>query len=151
MTSVPPKRDPEKKDDEPSFKDKIKETYTQLKDQDFSNAKEKLRETFSNFQNPGTSTTRDLVAYILLIIGVLLLFYYPGYGGTLVGVTVGLYFAHEIFDFLKNSKDRIEDLGIARSLILGGLFLAFLISAPFIFLGAAFAVALSQLLTHEDK
>lgn len=162
MTAEPPKpnseknKEEQKKETPPSFTDKLKETYThlkdQVKDQDFSGAKNKFKEALSHMGSNDHNTTnaRDIIAYILLIIGVLLLFYYPAYGQALVGVTVGLYFGHEIFHFLKNFGEEIEKLGIARSLILGGLFLAFFISAPFLFLGAAFAVALRQLLVHDN-
>lgn len=99
--------------------------------------------------NYAKSNIRDMIAYALLIIGLLLLFAEPSYGSTLVGAIFGLYFSSEIFDWISNWQKFVEEKGHTRAIILCGLLLALFKLAPFIFIGAAVAVLLKQLVTDE--
>lgn len=128
---------PDKKKDDPSVKDKLNDTFEKLK-------KEGLY-TYAK------SNTRDTIAYVLLIIGLILLFFAPFYGGILIGIVIGLYFANEIINVAKNINEFVDKQGVVRSLILGALTLAFFIAAPSIFIGAAITVLAKFLFTEKSK
>lgn len=89
--------------------------------------------------------SRETITYVLLVLGIVLLFFQPLYGGTLVGIVTGIYFGDEIVNYLINWKGAIDAHGIARNLILGGVAVAFFISAPAIFIGMAIAIGIKQL------
>lgn len=91
---------------------------------------------------------RETVSYIILLTGILLLTYWPFYGGLLVGIITGIYFADTIVSYIKGWKASIASSNystIARHVILLGLAIAFFISAPAIFIGAAIAIGIKQL------
>lgn len=98
-----------------------------------------------------TGSTRDMIAYVLLIFGVILLFFQPFYGSLLIGVVAGAYFSKEIHDLLTNYQKYIDQQGLVRSLILGGVALAFLILAPGVFIGAILMLVLKLFVFFEDK
>jgi len=123
MTSSDPKNP---RNDE-SFKEKLTEKLDKLTKNDhveglFSYAK---------------SNTRDTIAYILLIIGIILLFFQPHYGGFLIGLIGGLYFSNEIISIANHFNDLIEEQGVVRVIVLAALFVGFFIMAPAVFIGAA--------------
>ena len=93
--------------------------------------------------------SRETISYILIILGILLLFTEPVYGGLIVGIVAGIYFADELIIYIKNWKAAIVSRSnypeVARHLILGGVAIAFFISAPAIFLGAAISIVIKQL------
>ena len=97
------------------------------------------------------SSTREILAYAMLVIGVLLLFFHPLVGEFLIGVVAGAYFSKEINAMIKNYQNVVEDQGLVRSLILGGILLAFLVAAPGIFIGIAFIMILKQFIFFGDK
>jgi hypothetical protein len=97
------------------------------------------------------SSTRDILAYAMLVIGVLLLFFHPLVGEFLIGVVAGAYFSKEINDLIKNYQNVVEEQGLVRSLILGGILLAFLVAAPGIFIGIAFIMILKLFIFFDDK
>jgi len=105
-------------------------------------------ESFFSFAK---KNTRDTVAYILLLLGIVWIFFDTFYGGILVGIVSGLYFAEEVLAFLKSTKEAIDNHGSARNLILAGTLLAFFISAPGIFLGGALIIGLKQALAPSVK
>lgn len=92
---------------------------------------------------------REIIAYVLLILGIVLLFFDSLYGGILVGLVAGIYFGEEIVDYLYNWKSRANTKETGRHLICAGIVLAFFISAPAIFLGAALAIGLGQLFMEQ--
>lgn len=98
--------------------------------------------------------SRETISYILLILGILLLFVEPIYGGLLVGIVAGIYFGDEVINYIKNWKNSINSQNryseVARHLIFAGLALAFFISAPAIFLGAAIAVGIKELFLGKE-
>jgi hypothetical protein len=112
-----------------------------------NSSKEDLLDYFKNH-------TRETISYVLLILGILLLFTEPAYGGLLIGLIAGIYFGDELVEYIKNwtntikSKSRYSD--VARQLILAGLAFAFFISAPAIFLGAAISIGIKQLFLTQE-
>jgi hypothetical protein len=112
--------------------------------------KEDLMDYFKNH-------SRETLSYVLLILGILLLlFEAPAYyyGGLIVGIVAGIYFGDEIIAYIKtwktsiNAQNRYAD--VARHLIIAGLALAFFISAPAIFLGAAISIAIKHLFLGQQ-
>lgn len=109
-------------------------------------AKDDLMDYFKNH-------SRETISYILLILGILLLFFEPIYGGLIVGIVAGIYFGEEVVNYIKNWKSSINSRDgyteVARHLIVAGLALAFFISAPAIFLGAAISIGIKQLFLQD--
>lgn len=94
---------------------------------------------------------RETIAYVLLILGIILLFFYPLYGGLLVGLIAGIYFGDDIVDYLLNWKKGLNTTkGITENLISAGVAIAFFIMAPTIFIGAAIAIAIKQLFIAQQ-
>jgi len=113
----------------------------------------KNNDKFENLYNFAKTNTRDIIAYVLMVLGLILIFL-PStilLGGFIIGVVVGLYFTPEILGTLKNYETIVNHEGLVRSLILGGTLIAFLISAPAIFIGAALVILLRMLITSSDK
>lgn len=104
------------------------------------------KDNIDRFYSFASSNTRDTLAYILLLTGLLLLFFEPFYAGALIGVIFGLYFSEELIDLAKNYRHVIQNQASIRSLIFAGLLISLLISAPFIFLGTFVAVTVKQLI-----
>lgn len=129
----PPLKNSDSKD---GFKDKFKRSLDQLR------SNEKL----DNIVSYATANTRDTISYVLLIIGIVLLFFHPFYGGLLIGLIAGFYFSSEILAVIRNFNDFVDEQGIVKSLIGAGLLLGLLISNPAIFIGIALAVAIRQIL-----
>ena len=106
---------------------------------------------FNYFKNH----SRETISYILLVLGILLLFTEPVYGGLLVGIVAGIYFGDEFVGYIKNWKTDINTKNryaeVARHLIFAGLAIAFFISAPAIFLGAAVSIGIKQLFIGQDN
>lgn len=123
-------------------------TAPENKDSDSSKNKSEYsfkNEKFDGLINYARDNVRDTVAYVVLIVGLILLFFQPFYGGILIGLVVGLFFTSEITALSRNVNEIIEKEGMVRSLILGALLLAVFISAPAIVIGTAVAVALRLL------
>lgn len=117
------------------------------KDQQKRPVKDNLMDYFKNH-------SRETLSYILLILGILLLFFEPVYGGLIVGIVAGIYFGDEIVEYIKNWKASVNSQNqykqVARHLITAGLALAFFISAPAIFLGAAVSIGIKQLFLGQE-
>ncbi|MEI8365194.1 MAG: hypothetical protein WCF65_02140 [Parachlamydiaceae bacterium] len=95
------------------------------------------------------SHMRETASYILLIVGILLLFFDPLYGGLIIGVVSGIYFGDDIVCYIKRWRKEAcascNNQQIAHHVICLGLALAFFIAAPAIYIGAAIAIAIQQL------
>jgi len=124
MTSSDPEK--QKPKDEESLKGKLTDKLDKFKKD----------ERMENLFNYAKSNTKDTIAYILLIIGIILLFFQPHYGASLIGLIVGLYFSDEILYIIQHFNDLIDEQGLVRVLILSALLVSFFILAPFIFFGA---------------
>jgi hypothetical protein len=131
-----PEEDPRNKKETDTFKDKIKESLNSFT----------KNEKVEGMYNYAKHNTRDTIAYILLLAGLLLMFYQPWYGGILVGLIFGLYYSKELMEAITHVEQYVNEQGFVKSLILGGLLLGLLIAAPYIFIGTAFALGLRYLL-----
>lgn len=120
--------------------------------------KKKLSESFENLKKHeriedlykyAKSNTADTIAYVAMLVGILTLFFEPVYGGLIIGIVTGLYFSNEIMVPIRNIEGFIEDLGMVRSIVFGGLLLAFLIQAFWIYVGAAIGVAIKLVIAPK--
>lgn len=135
-----PERDPNKRDE--GLKDKLKQTVDNLKKND----------KVDEMVNYASSNTRDIIAYILLLAGLILMLTESArYGATLIGVIFGLYFSEQIVAFLKNFRNLTGSIGMVHSLILAATLLALFIAEPFIFIGALVALAVREFITTDKK
>lgn len=132
MTKIPSSQDPldsnNKKDNKKKIEGKIEDLY------DY--AKQNKRDTF---------------AQVLLVLGLILMFFMPFYGGLLVGIVGGLYFSTAIVSAIQNRNQLIYEYGTTLSLVFVGLLVAFLIGAPGVFIGIAIVTAIKQFLLPEAK
>ena len=131
--------DPKNDDKKESFQSKLSDTFENLK----------KSENFENFYQYATHNVRDTIAYALLIVALVLLLFVPFWGGLIIGLVGGVYFSDEIISMVQNFNTIIEQQGISRSVILGVTLLAFFISAPAIFIGAAVAMGIKRLFVPE--
>lgn len=111
---------------------------------------EKKEEKFHGLFSFARTNTKDAIAYIILIIGIILLFFERFSGELLIGVIFGLYYSPEIQSLFRNFNEFIEEQGIVRGIVLGVTALALFISAPGIFIGAVLAVIIKYLF-NTDK
>ncbi len=137
MANTPPSQEP-KKD---QLKDRLNSTLDSIK------KNQKLEEIYGYASN----NTRDTIAYVLMIIGIVLLLFHPFYGGILIGLLGGFYFANELLRLVQNASHIIDEQGMVRSLIAGGVFVGLFISAPAIFIGMAIAVAMKQIIFPDER
>lgn len=141
MTSKLPNEPQEKEQRKESAGNKFSDTFNNLKN----------NENLDNLYKYAQDNTRDTVAYVLLILGIILLFFKPIWGGALIGIVVGIYMYREIITLLQNINGFIEEQGMVRSLVLAGMVLGFFISAPMIFIGAAIGVGFKHLLGNAGN
>lgn len=122
--------------------DEDKDTRHPKKIRNFKNKNSYHHEDFLSYLK---GNVRETIAYVLLVLGILLIYFQPLIGGILVGLVAGVYFGDEIIRAIRNWKDFIETEGMARSLVVAGVTFAFFLSAPAIFIGAAIALLIKQL------
>ncbi|MBN9377442.1 MAG: hypothetical protein BGO14_10140 [Chlamydiales bacterium 38-26] len=103
------------------------------------------------FLNYAKTNTKDVLAYVILILGVVLLFFERFSGELLIGVIFGLYYAVEIQALFRNFNEFIEEQGIVRGIVLGVVTIALFISAPGIFIGTILAVIIRYLFNPEAR
>ena len=119
------------------------------KSEEESDFTEKKDEKIQGLFNFAKTNTKDAIAYIVLIIGIILLFFERFSGELLIGVVFGLYYSTEIQSLFRNFNEFIEEQGIVRGIVLGVTALALFISAPGIFIGAILAVIIKYLFSPE--
>jgi hypothetical protein len=92
--------------------------------------------------------TRDTVGYVLLIIGILLMFFNTTsmIGSLIVGIIFSLYFINELSFLCRNSTALTEEHGLVKAVVFGGTLLALFFRAPFLFIGMAIIIAIKLLL-----
>jgi len=95
------------------------------------------------------NNTKDTIAFILLIVGILWMLGQPFNGGVLIGLVVGFYFSRELISYVRDFNSYLEEQGLAKTVILGGGALALFFLAPGIFIGVAVMAALKYLLKSE--
>ena len=72
----------------------------------------------------------DLILYFVLLVGLIVSFFNILWGALLVGAVIGTAFYAEVIQFFRLLKNWIEMKGMAKSLVLGGLLLFFIIVVP---------------------
>ncbi len=114
---------------------------------------DRLQEQWQNFRrhdrvedvvNYTKNNKRDTIAYALLVVGIVLLFLEPAYGGLLIGIVASIYFARDLglwITFLKSNRQ-----GTAKMIVLTGTLFAIFFQAPAIFIGFAIGALLQKLL-----
>lgn len=145
MTSETPEEPQEPKKPEGKNEADVKQKFNETLDSLRSNEKIETLFTYAK------TNTMDTIAYILLILGIVFLFFNPFTGGLMIGVITGIYFSEEIASFVEGYNNFIETAGMVKSLILGGALLALFISAPGIFIGGAIAAGVKHLLAPGQK
>ncbi len=107
-------------------------------------------ETFSNYIK---ENTKDSIAYVVMVIGILLMLFdpYVPYGSLAVGIIFSMYFVNELSFVLMNIKDFVEEYGLVKSLVLGGTLLALFIKVPFFFIGVAVVLAIKLFVWPDEK
>lgn len=144
--------DPEKNNDEPLHEEPEKKEEPSVQDQISSRFEElKKNENVRKVLGYAQSNTRDSIAYVLLFIGLLLIFFQPFWGGLIIGAIGGFYFADPIIHWVRTFQDYLEREGLVKVLILTCVALGFLIVAPAFFLGAAGAIGIKFILLGEQK
>lgn len=106
-------------------------------------------ENIENIVTYAKKNTRDTIAYVLLLLGLVWMLVEPFFGGVLVGLIVGYYFSPEIIDFAKGFNKSISQAALARRVVLSTIAVVFFLLAPGIFFGIAIIVALKFLLKVE--
>jgi ABC-type multidrug transport system fused ATPase/permease subunit len=106
--------------------------------------KNKFEGKIESFYDYAKQNKWDTTAYVVLLLGLILMFFIPFIGSLLVGLIAGLYFSKEIVYAAKNAKQLIYEAGNVRSLVFLGTALAFLIAAPGIFIGAAIVASIKE-------
>ncbi len=140
---------PEKKENEEEI---IIETETKGEDGNkFSETIENLKKNknVDSVLEYARNNTKDTIAFILLIVGILWMLGQPFNGGVLIGLVVGFYFSRELIGYVRDFNSYLEEQGLAKTVILGGGALALFFLAPGIFIGVAVMAALKYLLKSE--
>jgi hypothetical protein len=95
--------------------------------------------------------TKDSIAYVLMVIGLLLMLFGSYYGSFLIGLIFSLYFVNEIAFAVTHAKEFIEEYGLVKSLVLAGTLLGIFFKVPFLFVGIAIVIGIRVFLWPEDK
>ncbi|NGX41904.1 MAG: hypothetical protein K940chlam7_00178 [Chlamydiae bacterium] len=127
----------EEKKEEP--KTKFTETFEALK----------KNENIESMISYTKTHTTDTIAYVLIILGIVWMLFQPQWGGMLVGLVAGFYFSKEVVSLIKSFNEFVEEQGVARSLILGGVVIAFFLMNYGFFIGAAIMIGLKVMLKAE--
>lgn len=105
-----------------------------------------------DFYHYATENRGPMVTYILLAVGIILLFVHTFIGGLLIGGVAGYYFAPEIISFFRNFTSFSEyPEEQVRYVIIAALLLAFLIKAPGIIIGALIGLIIRQASTGKGN
>lgn len=124
-----------------SQKDKYRRTYGELEGK-VKNTIHSLKE--SEAYHYAVSNKEQTVTYILLALGILLLFFNPLFGEIIVGLVAGYHFAPQIVYYLRNLSQIFEGQDQLRYIVLTGTLIALFITAPGIFIGAVIAALFKQ-------
>ena len=97
--------------------------------------------------NYARSNKEQTITYILLAIGLLcLLFLNNLFGGLIIGMVAGYYFAEEIIYYIRNIGQVVKGQDQVRYIVLTALLLGLFIAAPGIFIGALIVAAFKKVL-----
>jgi membrane-bound ClpP family serine protease len=96
--------------------------------------------------NYACSLNSDTIAYILLTIGLLFFFFVsPLFGGAIVGIVFGVYFADQITLGIIGIRGYFSREQLARTIIFFGFVAVLIYALPTLFLGALAAVGIVAL------
>lgn len=134
-----------------SGEDNKREKGEEERKQEVRDGRKKLirKQQLDNFLDYAKANTREMVAYVLLIVGIFLLFLTPLFGQALVGIVAAVYFGNYILQIVDEYESIVEHLGIGRCIILLGLLLTFFITTPALFIAAALTMALKHLIVGD--
>lgn len=104
-----------------------------------------------NLVNYAKENTRDTIAYCLLVLGLVLLFFQPFWGELLIGIVAGFYFSDEIIAFFRDLERSVNREGMVRSIVFCGVAITLFIMAPMVFVGAAIVAGLKYLFISDKK
>ena len=111
----------------------------------------KQRRGFSKFYDYTTHHPKDTIAYILLIFGIILLFFNPFFGSLIIGIVFGLYYASELNFFFNHLNDFIEEQGVVRSIAVGAVLIAILYGVPGLLIGTFFSLVIGKFYNSDFK
>ncbi len=92
---------------------------------------------------------KETLVYIFLIVGVLLFFISPVFGGAIVGAVVGVTFADQITAAIKVAKSYFQDEQLTRTVVFLSLLLLLVYALPTLFLGTISGVGVLALLKAD--
>jgi hypothetical protein len=124
-------------------------TGPQQQDQGDQTKKEPEKNPLNDLYKYGKTNPQDLIAYILMAIGLLLIFFIPFVGGLLVGIVGAFYFVDTLLRYALHTRQYVARLGTLRSLMAGGVFLGLLLTTPGIIIGAAIVVTVKYALENK--
>ncbi len=133
-------RDEPKKDHHESMEDKVRDTFRNMRDS------KKVDELYDYARHNKEQT----IIYVLLIVGLLVLFFNNILGGLIIGMVAGYYFADEIVYYIRNLGQIVSGQDQLRYVTLTAVLLGLFISAPGIFIGAAIVAAFKQVMMKKD-
>lgn len=143
-SSIDKEEIPKKEEIRPDeFEDKVRENL-----QDARDSKMKELYDYTNY------TPEQMITYALLILGLFLLFINNFFGGLVLGMVSGYYFADNIIYYLRNIGKILGGHDHLRYITLTALLLGLFIAVPGIFIGAAIVAAFKQVIegkTHDNK
>jgi hypothetical protein len=104
----------------------------------------KLKGDFYNYM---TTQREQILTYILLALGLIIMLFASNLiGGLIIGMVAGYYFAPEIISFLRNLNLIVIGQDQLRYIVLAALALGFFIEAPGIFIGALIVASFKQVM-----
>ena len=107
------------------------------------------KEQLDHIYGYAKENTRDVVAYALLFVGLILLFFLPFWGELIVGLVAGFYFSDEILDLVKNANTTIKFQPTVKSIVFAAALISLIILAPMFFVGAGVVAGLKYLFLSE--
>jgi len=123
---------------------------TQKKHQEDSSRRSRTSKKIDELY-PYASTNRiQTITYILLILGLILMFFNNLLGGLLIGMVAGYHFAPEIIYYVRHLDRIFAGQDQLRYITLTALLLGLFIAAPGIFAGAAIMAAFKQVLSARN-
>lgn len=107
-----------------------------------------LLESFADYSK---GHTREIIAYVLLVLGLIFLFILPLLGQALIGIVTAVYYGSDILHYINHYQQLQGELGGARALVLICLVITFFIEAPVVFIAGALTMALKHLLVANES
>lgn len=99
-----------------------------------------------DFADSSRYSKAQVITYVALAIGLLILFFNGVLGGFIIGAVAGYHFADEIIYYIRHLPMMFRGPNHLRSLTLGALLLALFIAIPSLFIGAALVAVFKQFL-----